>query len=197
MYTYGYRYGECDMVTAWQVRIHSHAWPRKVIQGNLIVQQVAIVEVEPMRQLLIIVVAVLAATVGTIAFIAMFPYFNLVGKLLVGLFAVAIGCGSLLLIAWTHHRLALMALQRHNYLLVSGDVVAVVRNGQIEHLSKAHEEAKRPLMLAPPVTVTEEKDDKLVEDEIRDCYNHGQSEESLAKAFNITRHQVRKVIGKV
>jgi hypothetical protein len=57
-----------------------------------------------------------------------------------------------------------------------------------------------PLALPPPQPVTVTAEDPAAvskwEDEVRDCYNHGQSEETLSKSFNVTRHQIRKILGK-
>jgi hypothetical protein len=111
------------------------------------------------RVLLLILVAILSCTLGSIVFVALWPFLDIVGKMLVGLAAVMIGCAVVLAIAWTHHKLALMALARDNYLLSSGEVVAVVRNGQLTHLSAVYEEAKRPLLLPSPVQVTEEPEE--------------------------------------
>jgi len=146
-----------------------------------------------LRSLSALVVAILASVAGAIAFVSLFPYFNIVGKLLVGLLAVVVGCAAILVVGHVHHQLAMMALRRRHFLIESSGVVAVVTDGEVRHLSAEVEEARRPLMLPPPVTVKEEKPDNSAM--ILELYNSfGMSYRDIASKLGTTKYEVEKTI---
>ena len=129
---------------------------------------------------------ILASTLGTILFVALWPYLDILGKLLIGFLAVLIGCATFLLVAWTYHRFALMMLHRHNHVIAVDGVVVLIRDGEVTHLSAQQAEAGRPLMLPPPVKVTEEKaspDRSQQEADILELHSHGSSFKSIAQAY--------------
>ena len=103
----------------------------------------------------VIVVVILGSTLAVIAFVALFPYLDLIGKMLVGLCAVAVGCVIVVAGGEAYHHLAIRSLERKHFSLKTEGVAAVVSNGMMRNLSAEFEEARRPLQIAAPVKVTE------------------------------------------
>jgi len=131
----------------------------------------------------IVVTIVPISVFSGLAAIALWPYLAFIGY---GLLTLSV-LGACYLIA-----IAAIDVRRR---WIHAHVIHLGEHGVIDALSWR----MLPLALpAPHVTVTPEdpESQKKWEDSIRDAYAHGQSEENLAKAFQITRHQVRKILGK-
>jgi hypothetical protein len=145
-----------------------------------------------LRSLSFVVVIIFASTAGAIVFVSLFPFFDIVGKLLVGLFAVVAGCAAILVIGHVHHHLSMMALKRRHFLIAHEGVVAVVTDGEVRHLSAEVEEARRPLMLPQPVKVSEEKPDQSAQ--ILELYALGMAYRDIASKLGVTKYQVEKTV---
>jgi len=152
--------------------------------------------------ILVIVVVILSTALGSFLFIALLPFADVAGKLLIGLLALAIGCIAILGLAHSYFHVRMLRErhkreQLHSRLIAVDGVVAWARpDGTFYHLSAEHEAAKVPKMLpapAPNVTVEEVNPDA---DEIEICsrYERGESLRKIEKETGATYHRVRSVV---
>lgn len=154
---------------------------------------------KPLDRLFIIsltAVVILAIGLVTIVVVSVVPHFGLIGWVASGVVIVCLVCIAIGVVAFTFSRIGLWRNSRN--VLHVGDVVVYLDNeGKIHHLSAAHERAKVPHLLLPPPDDddTVEADSAPMSDEdIADLYQHGQSQESIAKLINTSRHQVREAL---
>lgn len=133
-------------------------------------------------------------TLGVIAFVAVFPYLDLIGKMLVGLCAIVVGCGCVLALELAYHHHSLMASERLHArlsarLLSSGDTAIYMREDGYDHVSAEHVQA----MLPPPnVTVQEIKE--IDSEEIIKLHQKHLSLRAIAKATGHSYYQVQKCV---
>lgn len=147
--------------------------------------------------LLAIIGAILASTLGALFFVALWPYMDIIGKMLTGLLFVVIGCAGFLTLVATWHYAGIIAARRrredlHSRLITSDGVVVLTNtDGSFLHLSAQHEAAKVK-MIPEKVTVKEEEPE--AEDEtILELHGKGMGLRDIAKALNTTYYRVQKV----
>jgi len=146
-----------------------------------------------LRSLSAIVVAILAAFGGSIAFIALFPFFDVVGKLLVGLLAIMVACIAVVAIGEVHHRLQIRKLQRQHYVLPH-DISAVVSDGQLRNILAEIEEARRPLALpAPSITMVSEEKPTATELDVLAALAKGESQRQVAHKCGLSQTKVSEI----
>jgi hypothetical protein len=146
--------------------------------------------------IIVAVVPVLAVSVVFIA--AIWPHLAEIGLMLELLLLILVCCLAVLLVVgaiWVicAARIELRRRDLQSRVINAGDVVALFdASGSLTvHLSAQHEMAK--LLPAPKVEIREEQS---VDDVVKELYDHGSSEETIASSLGITRHKVRKVLGK-
>ncbi len=152
-----------------------------------------------MRSLTIIATVtggIIASILGVIFFLSLWPYFPIIGKLLIGLLAVLIGCAAFLTVTWTYHRIALMTIHRRNHVIAVDGVVVLIRNGEIQHLSAQHEAAKVKQIEGPKVTIKEvsEEEDDPSDLEILSLAEKGVSGRQIEKRLGLSHHKVTTTI---
>jgi len=150
-----------------------------------------------LRLIPVIVVVILGSTLAVIAFVALFPYLDLIGKMLIGLCAVAVGCVIVVAGGEAYHHLAIRSLERKHFSLKTEGVAAVVSNGTMRNLSAEVEEARRPLQIAAPAVTVEPVDkDGLTPSQlkdIRDLFDEGNSIRTIADSLGIKTHIIQKI----
>lgn len=146
-----------------------------------------------LHALSVIATIILSSTFGAIAFVAIFPYLDFIGKLLVGLLAVGAGCGCYLALLWTYHYHCILAARRRqarlaSWLVTSGDVSIYMRpDGSYDHVSAEHVSAALP---PPAVTIQEIKE--IDKEKIIEYHQKHLSLRSIAKATGHSYYQVQK-----
>ena len=143
----------------------------------------------------IVFVGVLALGILAYLYSVIAPYHAAIGQALYNLVIVAIYCTATLVVAGT--AFIIRRLWLTSSLVGRGEVVGMHWRGEFRLLSAEHEQAKRPALLpAPHVQVTEAKDSRDIEKEIRDLAAGGRAYRDIAKDLGISFYQVQKIMSK-
>lgn len=150
-----------------------------------------------MKRALTVAVVILTSSLGAAFFIAMWPYLDIAGKLLIGLLAVAAGCAGVLLVAFTWFYVRILAARHrrealHSRLIVAGDVVAWPNADGITftHLSAMHEQAK---ILPPVPRVTISETDPTEEEKVIGLWDSGRTLRDIAADLNLKYNRVQSI----
>lgn len=141
----------------------------------------------------VIVVIILASTFGVIVFVAIWPYLDIIGKMLVGLLAVGAGCCCYLALLWTYHYHAILAARRRqahlaSWLVSNGDTAIYMRpDGSYAHVSAEHVQA-----MIPPPSVTIQEIKEIDREKIIELHQKHLSLRAIAKATGHSYYQVQK-----
>ncbi|SRR6266446_5855452 len=148
------------------------------------------------KTILILVVAIPLITLGIICLMSVIAYLHIIGELIVAVMILSSAMGIYWLAAEVHHRVSMRAIERRDRVIAVEGVVALIRDGEVTHLSAMHEEARRPLMLPAPVKVTEEKGggEHDYTDQILELHSHGVTIRHIAESLGVTKYQVEKTI---
>lgn len=150
-----------------------------------------------------IAVFVVCAALAAILYVSLIPYFNLLGKIALGILIVLAVCAIIFALVFTYTRSATMiynmkqARLNSNVVERAGIVVWIQPNGSYYHLSAEHERAKVPqqTLLDTPeeIPAIEAHKDYTAEDIIA-FHHEGMSERAIAEKVKMSKTSIHNVI---
>lgn len=141
-------------------------------------------------------ITITAIGVMVILYVSLIPHFHEIGNAATALLFLTLICAGAVLIALTYSFIGIVLAKRQrehlmSQVIISGDVVAAIVDGNVIHLSATHEAAKVPPTL--PMPKEEKLDNTPDERTILELYDKGLSLRTIATTLGTTYHQVQKV----
>lgn len=158
---------------------------------------------QAVQRLFIVTLAIcvtLAASLGTLLFVSLIPFFPMIGKVSMAVLIIALTCVSILMLTFTYSQAGIMLSRRsqarvNERVIIAGDVVIIPQgDGTYFHASALHEQAKIAPPVAPPVVV--EGDASVSDDTILELHSKGLSLRDIEKVLSsqgVKYHRIQKV----